>query len=167
MCLTLCNPMDCSPGGSFVHGIYPGKNIGVVVIASSRGSSPPRDRTGLFCLLSRQLFPYHWATWEGQWRKVAAAQRRSPQILMEWELAKTSDTQKRGRYKRISRGSAQRNHWLEEHGQIYLQRKVVITASYLLSHFFYFIRKYIFNNVLTLLLLLLSRFSRVWLCATP
>ena len=48
LCLTLCNPMDCSPRGSFVHGIYPGKNIGVVVIASSRGSSPLRDRTCIF-----------------------------------------------------------------------------------------------------------------------
>ena len=29
LCLTLCNPMDCSPPGSSVHGIFPGKNIGV------------------------------------------------------------------------------------------------------------------------------------------
>ena len=28
-CLTLCNPMDCSPPGSSVHGISPGKNTGV------------------------------------------------------------------------------------------------------------------------------------------
>ena len=28
-CLTLCNPMDCSPAGSSVHGIFPGKNTGV------------------------------------------------------------------------------------------------------------------------------------------
>ena len=28
-CLTLCNPMDCSPPGSFVHGDSPGKNTGV------------------------------------------------------------------------------------------------------------------------------------------
>ena len=25
-CLTLCNSMDCSPQGSSVHGIFPGKN---------------------------------------------------------------------------------------------------------------------------------------------
>ena len=28
-CLTLCDPMDCSPPGSSVHGNSPGKNIGV------------------------------------------------------------------------------------------------------------------------------------------
>ena len=28
-CPTLCDPMDCSPLGSSVHGIFPGKNIGV------------------------------------------------------------------------------------------------------------------------------------------
>ena len=28
-CLTLCNPLDCSPPGSSVHGDSPGKNTGV------------------------------------------------------------------------------------------------------------------------------------------
>ena len=28
-CPTLCNPMDCSPSGSSVHGNFPGRNIGV------------------------------------------------------------------------------------------------------------------------------------------
>ena len=27
--LTLCDPMDCSPPGSSIHGIFPGKNTGV------------------------------------------------------------------------------------------------------------------------------------------
>ena len=27
-CLTLCNPTDCSPPGSSIHGILPGKNTG-------------------------------------------------------------------------------------------------------------------------------------------
>ena len=29
VCLTLCNPVDCSPPGSSVHGDSPGKNTGV------------------------------------------------------------------------------------------------------------------------------------------
>ena len=29
LCPTYCNPMDCSQPGSSVHGIFPGKNIGV------------------------------------------------------------------------------------------------------------------------------------------
>ena len=28
-CVTLCNPVDCSPPGSSVHGILPGENTGV------------------------------------------------------------------------------------------------------------------------------------------
>ena len=28
LCLTLCDPMDCSPPGSSVHGIFLGKNTG-------------------------------------------------------------------------------------------------------------------------------------------
>ena len=28
-CLTLCNPMDCSPPGFSVYEIFPGKNTGV------------------------------------------------------------------------------------------------------------------------------------------
>ena len=29
LCLTLYDPMDCSPPGSSIHGISPGKNTGV------------------------------------------------------------------------------------------------------------------------------------------
>ena len=29
LCPTLCDPMNCSPSGSSVHGIFPGKNTGV------------------------------------------------------------------------------------------------------------------------------------------
>ena len=29
LCPTLCDPMDCSPSGSSLHGIFPGKNTGV------------------------------------------------------------------------------------------------------------------------------------------
>ena len=35
-CLTLCDPMDCSPPGSSVHGDSPGKNAGVGCMPSSR-----------------------------------------------------------------------------------------------------------------------------------
>ena len=29
LCPTLCDPMDCSPPGSSIHGIFPGKSTGV------------------------------------------------------------------------------------------------------------------------------------------
>ena len=38
-CPTLCDPMDCSPPGSFVHVILQGRIVGGVAIPSSRGSS--------------------------------------------------------------------------------------------------------------------------------
>ena len=44
-CLTLCNPMDCSPPGSSVHGILQARILEWVAMPSSRRSSQPRDRT--------------------------------------------------------------------------------------------------------------------------
>ena len=45
LCLTLCDPMDCSPPGSSVHGILQTKILEWVPKPSSRGSSWPRDGT--------------------------------------------------------------------------------------------------------------------------
>ena len=44
-CLTLCNPMDCSPLGFSVHGIFQARILEWVAIPSSRGSFRPRDQT--------------------------------------------------------------------------------------------------------------------------
>ena len=41
----LCNPMDCDPPGSSVHGILQAWILEWVAIPFSRGSSQPRDRT--------------------------------------------------------------------------------------------------------------------------
>ena len=46
--LTLCDPMDCSPPGSSVHGISQARILEWVAISFSSGSSWPRDWT---CLL--------------------------------------------------------------------------------------------------------------------
>ena len=43
--LTLCNPVDCSPPGSSVHGVSQARKLEWVAISSSRGSSRPRDGT--------------------------------------------------------------------------------------------------------------------------
>ena len=37
--LTLCDPMDCSPPGSSVHGIFQARILEWVAISFSRGSS--------------------------------------------------------------------------------------------------------------------------------
>ena len=44
-CLTLCHPIDCSPPGSSVHGIFQARILEWVAIPFSRGSCQPRDRT--------------------------------------------------------------------------------------------------------------------------
>ena len=41
----LCNPLDCSPSGSSVHGISQARVLKWVAISFSRGSSQPRDQT--------------------------------------------------------------------------------------------------------------------------
>ena len=43
-CLTLCDPMDCSPSGSSLRGVSQARTLRWVVTSSSRGSSWPRDR---------------------------------------------------------------------------------------------------------------------------
>ena len=43
-CPTLCNPMDCSPPGSSVHGILLARILEWVATPFSRGSSQPRDQ---------------------------------------------------------------------------------------------------------------------------
>ena len=40
---TLCDPMDCSPPGSSVHGILQARMLEWVAISFSRRSSQPRD----------------------------------------------------------------------------------------------------------------------------
>ena len=45
LCLTLCNPMDFSPPGSAVNGIFQARMLEWAAISSSRGSSWPRDLT--------------------------------------------------------------------------------------------------------------------------
>ena len=42
-CLTLCKPMDCSPPGSSIHGVFPARILKRAAISSSRGSSQPRE----------------------------------------------------------------------------------------------------------------------------
>ena len=52
-CPTPWDPMDCSPPGSSVHGIFQGKILEWVAISSSRGSSWPRDQTHDSCIAGR------------------------------------------------------------------------------------------------------------------
>ena len=65
----LCDPMDCSPSGSSVHGDSPGKNTGVGCHALLQGIFPTQGlNPGLpHC---RQIFYRlsHQGSWRGPWR---------------------------------------------------------------------------------------------------
>ena len=60
LCLTLCDPMDCSLPVSSVHGISQARTLEWVVISYSRGSFRPRDQTFISCI-GRQIL-YHCTT---------------------------------------------------------------------------------------------------------
>ena len=49
---TLCDPMDCSLPGFSVHGILQTKKLKWVAMPSSRGSSWPRNRSCISCIVS-------------------------------------------------------------------------------------------------------------------
>ena len=55
-CPTLCDPVDCSPPRSSVHGIFQARVLEWVVISFSRGSSWPRDRTQVSSIVSKMLY---------------------------------------------------------------------------------------------------------------
>ena len=61
-CPTLCDPMDCSPPGSSVHGIFQARILEWGAISSSRGSSRHRDWIRISCIGSWVL--YHRAAKE-------------------------------------------------------------------------------------------------------
>ena len=67
LCLILCDPMDCSPPGSWVHGDSPGKNTGVGChfllhgIFPAQGSNPGLPHHGCFLYhLSHRGSSYIW-----------------------------------------------------------------------------------------------------------
>ena len=54
-CLTLCYPMDCSPPGFYVHGIFQARILAWVVISFSRISSWLRDWTWVSHIVGRDI----------------------------------------------------------------------------------------------------------------
>ena len=55
-CPALCDPVDCSPPCSSVHGIFQARVLEWVAISFSRGSSRPRDRTQVSRIVSKTLY---------------------------------------------------------------------------------------------------------------
>jgi len=99
-CLTLCDPMDCSPPVSSVHGLLQARMLEGVAVPSSRGSSRPRDLTrvsyiscivtsitfeALFVSKAREFF-YHIYTH----RLCMGSPTRSSRLLISAKLLKLS-----------------------------------------------------------------------------
>ena len=61
LCLTLCDPMDCSLPDSSVHGDSPGKNTRIGSHALLQRIFPTRDRTQVSCISGG--FFYHLSHW--------------------------------------------------------------------------------------------------------
>ena len=57
LCLTFCDPMDCSLPNSSVHRVLHARILEWVAIPFSRGSSQPRDQTQILYLLSHHGRP--------------------------------------------------------------------------------------------------------------
>ena len=70
-CLTLRDPMDCSPPGSSVYEILQAGILEWVAISSFRGSSWPRDWTQVSCIscISSWILR-HCTTWEAPLRQI-------------------------------------------------------------------------------------------------
>ena len=62
LCLTLCDPIHCSPPDSSVHGIFQARILEWVALSSSRGSFPSGDQAHISGT-GRQIL-YCWATWK-------------------------------------------------------------------------------------------------------
>ena len=54
-CLTLCDPIDCGPPGSSVHGILQARILEWVAISFSMKSSRPRDQTQVSRIADRRF----------------------------------------------------------------------------------------------------------------
>ena len=70
LCLTLCDPMDCSLPGSSIHGIFQARELEWVAISFSRRSSQPGDWTQVSHIVGRCVLlsePPEWRWWNSSW----------------------------------------------------------------------------------------------------
>ena len=75
-CLTLCDPMDCSPPGSSVHGILQARTLEWVAMPSSTGSSQGLNPGFLHC--RRMLYRLNpQACSPCLWHEVRLCQQRA------------------------------------------------------------------------------------------
>ena len=89
LCLTLCNPIDCGPPGSSVHGISQARILEWVAMPSSRGSSTPKDPfPHLLGLLHCRWILYRWVTRETL--RATYFWKMSPDVFLSSQSARLS-----------------------------------------------------------------------------
>ena len=166
--------MDCSPPVSSVHGILQARILEWVAISSSRGPSLPRDCTGISCVI------LHWQAYSftteppGKphcrlycWQKVHQKPQGRRKPLLPFLLSALvpvpiyGSQLARDLKKYIFRQPPPRHthtqHTVECKG-VGVESKEQMTVTLFVQ---------CGEEIKLLLLLLLSRFSRVRLCATP
>ena len=123
-CLTLCNPTDCSPPGSSVHGISRARILEWVAMPSSKGSSWPRDQTRVPCIVGRFLIV--WATREtpqkvwrflksSQWRRSFKGKQKSQnpkELIQRFDYANIK--KKKNLHGKYQHGQSHKNKWQTE-----------------------------------------------------
>ena len=112
-CPILCDPMDCTPPGSFAHGDFPVKNTGWVLFPPPGESSQPRDQAHISCLL-------HWQADSLPLAALAVAQRfssipRACGILVPWPGIKPESPVLQGRF--LTTGQPGKSQFLKKKKQ--------------------------------------------------
>ena len=114
LCPTLCNPLDCTPPDSSVHGIFQAKILEWAAIPFSRESSQPRDRT-LVSYIADRFFsiwttrnqvgaiPFQIVPYSGDW--LVRRKQRSWNMCGNWGCFVTE----LGRVPSVSVGGVTRN----------------------------------------------------------
>ena len=80
-CPTLWESMDCSQPGFSVHGILQARILEWVVSSFSRGSSQPRDRTWVSCILDE-----YFTVWATVWCKGESENRIYANGCWKWHF---------------------------------------------------------------------------------
>ena len=101
-CPTLCDPMDCSPPGSSVHGIFQARILELVAISFSRRSSRPRDWTQVSHIVgrrftiwaTREIWDLHFTTTKGRhglhWRVACFLINTKTENHSTWKIQTTN-----------------------------------------------------------------------------
>ena len=83
-CRTLCDPMDYSPPGSSVHGIFQARILESVAIPFSRGSSWHRDRTRVSYIAGRFFTVRATAKWKNETEMLVSQSCLTVCDPMDW-----------------------------------------------------------------------------------